>query len=167
MIYVYTGDGKGKTSACLGQIMRAKGRGLKAAFIQFMKQDGEAGEQIFLKELLGDNFKAAGKGFFRKEEERPEHREAAGLALAWTRDKMGKVDVLVADEILYALGKGLVLEEELKALLELSKKSNTHFILSGRGFPPHLTQDVDLITEMKEVKHPWHEGKKAVPGLDF
>ena len=147
--------------------MRAKGRGLKAAFIQFMKQDGEAGEQIFLKELLGDNFKAAGKGFFRKEEERPEHREAAGLALAWTRDKMGKVDVQVADEILYALGKGLVLEEELKALLELSKKSNTHFILSGRGFPPHLTQDVDLITEMKDVKHPWHEGKKAVPGLDF
>ena len=56
-------DGKGKTSACLGQIMRAKGRGLKAAFIQFMKQDGEAGEQIFLKELLGDNSKRQEKGF--------------------------------------------------------------------------------------------------------
>lgn len=167
MIYVYTGSGKGKTSACLGQVMRALGGNLSVAFVQFMKRDGEAGEQALLKRLLGDDFLASGEGFFRREEDRPLHRAAARRALDWAESRIGRVDVLVADEILYALGKNLVRDDELKVLLEQSKAGKTHLVLSGRGFPDDLAPEVDLITEMTEVKHPWRQGHSAVPGLDF
>ncbi len=167
MIYVYTGNGKGKTSACIGQVVRARGRGLRVAFVQFMKRDGEAGEQTFLKELLGDDFFAAGEGFFRQEEDRPKHRDAALRAITWAKNRVEQVDVLIADEILYALGKRLILEEEIGTLLRHAKANETHLVLSGRGFPEALTPEVDLITEMMEIKHPWHTGHSAVPGLDF
>ena len=113
MILVYTGSGKGKTSACLGQAVRALGRGLRVAFAQFMKQDDRAGEQIFLRQCLGDNFRAGGAGFFRKEEERPAHRQAALETLAWAKERLPRADVLILDESLYALGHGLVTREEL------------------------------------------------------
>ena len=167
MIYVYTGNGKGKTSACLGQVLRALGRKMKVGFVQFMKRDGEAGEQAFLKQLLGDNFLAAGAGFFRREEDRPVHRAAALRALKLAEEHMDEVDVLITDEILYAFGKKLITEAELEALLELSRRKDTHLILSGRGFPASLTEKVDLITEMQEVRHPWRQGKNAMPGLDY
>ena len=76
MIIVYTGNGKGKTSACIGQAMRALGRDFAVGFGQFMKQPGCAGEQTVLARLLGDDFLAGGKGFLRREEDRPAHREA-------------------------------------------------------------------------------------------
>ena len=167
MIYVYTGNGKGKTSACLGQAVRAYGRGMRVAFVQFMKRDGEAGEQAFLRNLLGGNFLAPGEGFFRREEERPRHRAAARRALDWAKSRLGQVDILIADEILYALGKQLVQEEDIEVLLQQARKPDTHLVLSGRGFPDALAPEVDLITEMKEIKHPWRAGHSAVPGLDF
>lgn len=167
MIYVYTGNGKGKTSACIGQVVRARGRGLRVAFVQFMKRDGEAGEQTLLKELLGDAFFAAGEGFFRQETDRPKHRDAARRGLAWAESRTGQADVLIADEILYALGKKLLLEEEVKALIRHARAKETHLVLSGRGLPESLTPEVDLITEMMEIKHPWRTGQSAVPGLDF
>ena len=167
MIYVYTGNGKGKTSACIGQVVRARGRGLRVAFVQFMKRNGEAGEQTFINELLGDDFFAAGEGFFRREEDRPKHRDAALRALAWAQNRAGQADVLIADEILYALGKKLLLEEDIKALIRHAKANETHLVLSGRGFPAALTPEVDLITEMMEIRHPWRAGHSAVPGLDF
>lgn len=167
MILVYTGPGKGKTSACLGQVVRALGCGLRVAFAQFMKRDGEAGEQVFLHTCLGDNFLAGGAGFFRDEAARPMHRAAASSTLAWARDRLPAVDVLVLDESLYALGNGLLLREELQAILEDSATTNTHLILSGRGFPDDLLPMVDLVTEMREIKHPWQSGAPAVRGLDF
>lgn len=167
MILVYTGPGKGKTSACLGQVVRALGRGLRVAFAQFMKRDGEAGEQAFLHQCLGDNFLAGGAGFFRDESVRPRHRAAASATLAWARSRLPAVDVLILDESLYALGHGLLLYEELQALLEDSITANTHLILSGRGFPNDLLPMVDLVTEMHEIKHPWQSGVPAVKGLDF
>lgn len=167
MIYVYTGNGKGKTSACIGQVVRARGRGLRVAFVQFMKRDGEAGEQVLLKELLGDDFFAAGEGFFRQEPDRPKHRDAALRGLAWAESRTGQADVLIADEILYALGKKLLLEEEVKTLIRHARARETHLVLSGRGLPEALTPEVDLITEMMEIRHPWRTGQSAVPGLDF
>lgn len=167
MILVYTGHGKGKTSACLGQVVRALGRGMRVAFAQFMKRDGEAGEQTFLRHYLGENFVAGGAGFFRHEAERPSHRAAASATLAWARERLTAVDVLVLDESLYALGHGLLLREELQDLLEDSKWTGTHIILSGRGFPDDMLPLVDMVTEMREIKHPWQAGEPAVKGLDF
>lgn len=167
MIIVYTGDGKGKTSACLGQVVRALGHGMSVAFAQFMKRDGEAGEQNFLHQTLHENFFAGGAGFFRHEHERPLHRQATEQTLAWAQQKLGSVDVLVLDECLYALKSSLLTMQELQALLESSKLTQTHLVLSGRSFPAELLSMVDTVTEMREIKHPWQSGQSAVRGLDF
>ena len=91
MIIVYTGNGKGKTSACIGQAMRALGRDFAVGFGQFMKQPGCAGEQTVLARLLGDDFLAGGKGFLRREEDRPAHREAALVTLDWARQRLERL----------------------------------------------------------------------------
>lgn len=167
MIYVYTGSGKGKTSACLGQAIRALGSGLRVAFAQFMKREGEAGEQIFLKKCLGDRFLAGGTGFFRAEDERPVHRAAAEHTLAWVRARLPECDVIILDECMYALRKELITRDELKALLQEARAADTHLILSGREFPNEMLNEVDLVTEMREIKHPWQQGQIAAKGLDF
>lgn len=167
MIFVYTGPGKGKTSACLGQAVRALGSGFTVAFAQFMKRDGEAGEQAFLRACLGDRFLAGGAGFFRGEDERPVHRAAAERTLAWARARLPECDVLILDESLYALRKELITRDELKAFLQEARAADTHIILSGRGFPEDMLDEVDLVTEMREIKHPLQQGHGAVKGLDF
>ena len=96
MILVYTGDGKGKTSACTGQAVRAMGQGMTVAFGQFMKRDGQAGEQAMLAQWLGPRFLAGGCGFLRRDEDRPAHREAALQVLAWARRQMAEADMLVS-----------------------------------------------------------------------
>lgn len=167
MILVYTGNGKGKTSASVGQAVRAHGRGLTVAFAQFMKRADQAGEQKVLNDLLGDAFFAGGRGFFRKEDTRSEHREAALTVLAWALARLGSVDMLVLDESLYALGDGLLLDEELHSLVSAARKKNTHLVLSGRGLPAWLREEADIITEMKEEKHAFASGQQAVPGIEF
>lgn len=167
MILVYTGEGKGKTSACAGQALRALGQGMGVAFGQFMKRECGAGEQKLLRELLGPRFRAGGLGFLRHEAERPAHREAALALLAWARDELSRVDMLILDEALYALGAGLITREELGPLLEAAKGEERHLVLSGRGLPPWLAGEADLVTEMQEHKHPWRRGVPARPGIEF
>ena len=167
MILVYTGHGKGKTSACLGQAVRALGSGLRVAFAQFMKEPGCAGEQCLLERLLGADFLAGGCGFFRREEERPRHRQAAGRTLAWARRQLAGHDVLILDEALYALRAGLLLREEIESLLQEARENDCHVVLSGRDAPGWLLDAADLVTRMEEIKHPWRQGLPAVAGVDF
>ena len=167
MILVYTGNGKGKTSACVGQAVRAHGQGLRVAFGQFMKRPGQAGEQRVLESLLQDAFMAGGRGFFRKEEDRPEHREAAEQLLRWAEERMPACDMLVLDEALYAFGSGLVTRQELERLMALARELDMHLVLSGRGLPDWLRTGADLVTEMGEVKHPYQQGVKAGKGIEF
>lgn len=167
MILVYTGNGKGKTSASVGQALRAHGQGLNVAFGQFMKRPGQAGEQKMLETILGDRFFASGRGFFRDEEKRAEHREAAVQLLAWAEKRLPELDMLVLDESLYALGLGILYEGELRAIIDKAVEQNAHLVLSGRGMPDWLRDEADMITEMTEIKHPYAEGKKAVRGIEF
>lgn len=167
MILVYTGDGKGKTSACTGQAVRALGQGMSVAFAQFMKRDGQAGEQVMLARLLGSRFYAGGVGFFLQEKERPAHRQAAERVLMWVRQQQPVVDMLVLDECLYALNAGLLTQEEVEEVLVLSRQQQSHLVLSGRGAPPWLVEAADLVTSMTEVKHPWRSGVKAMPGIEY
>lgn len=167
MIIVYTGNGKGKTSACVGQIVRALGQNMLVAFAQFMKQDGQAGEQSMMKQWLGENFLAGGRGFLRKAEQRPAHREAALITLRWALERLPKVQMLVLDESLYALSAEILLREELEALLGKARECNTHVVLSGRNIPDWLRDAADLVTEMGEVKHPWQQGIGATRGIEF
>lgn len=170
MILVYTGEGKGKTSACAGQALRALGQGMGVAFGQFMKRDVGAGEQQLLRRLLGPRFRAGGLGFLRHEEDRPAHRAAAAELAAWAREQAGQVDMLVLDEALYALGAGILTREDLAPLLEMARGSRgavRHLVLSGRGLPDWLAGEADLVTEMQERKHPWRQGVPAAPGIEF
>lgn len=167
MILVYTGDGKGKSSACVGQTIRALGQNMRVAFGQFMKKDKQAGEQTMLARLLGENFYAGGRGFFRKEEERPEHRQAAQETLAWALQRLPAVDMLVLDETLYALSAQILTREEVEDLLHKAGEAGVHVVLSGRNMPDWLGEAADLVTEMVEVKHPWQKGIAATAGIEF
>ena len=167
MILVYTGQGKGKTSACVGQALRALGQGLEVAFGQFMKRECGAGEQAMLRRLLGARFRPGGLGFLRREEERPAHRAAALALLDWARQQLGQVKMLVLDEALYALGAGIISREELTLLLESARSADSHLVLSGRGLPDWLALEADLVTEMQVRKHPWRKGVPAAPGIEF
>lgn len=167
MLLVYTGDGKGKTSACVGQAVRAVGRGLPVAFAQFMKSDMQAGEQKALAALPGLTLHIGGRGFFLDEKDRSLHREAARRTLAWAEDHLDGLFMLVLDEILYALQLGLITRSELEKLLAQAGRRQVHLVLSGRGLPHWLEEKADLVTEMKEIRHPWRKGVPAQPGIEF
>ncbi len=167
MILVYTGDGKGKTSACVGQTVRALGQNMVVAFGQFMKRDGQAGEQAMLARLLEERFFAGGLGFLRTDAERPAHREAALRMLDWARGQLEQADMLVLDETLYALSAGILGQQELEELMALARTNDCHLVLSGRSAPEWLVDAADLVTSMTEIKHPWRTGVKAAPGIEF
>lgn len=169
MIIVYTGNGKGKSSASVGQAIRARGQNMRVAFAQFMKRPDKAGEQRLLAELLRESFFAGGRGFFRNEESRSEHREAALVVLAWAQKALDACDMLVLDESLYALGSGLLLEDELKAIVAMARRKNVHLVLSGRGLPDWLRDEADIVTEMCEIKHCFADGQGegAARGIEF
>ncbi|AGW14905.1 cob(I)yrinic acid a,c-diamide adenosyltransferase [Megalodesulfovibrio gigas] len=169
LVLVYTGDGKGKTSAALGQVVRALGHGHQVLFCQCMKRPDAAGEQRLLAALPGVDFLAGGLGFFRNEADRPRHRHAALDVLAWAADRLRRSPcfLLVVDEALYALDAGLVTREELESLLTLAGERGAHTVLTGRNCPPWLEERADLVSEVVCRKHPYAQGIPAVEGLDF
>ncbi len=168
MILLYIGPGKGKTSACVGQCLRAHGQGFVVAFGQFMKRDHLAGEQDVLRGLLGKRFLAGGIGFFREEEKRPAQRAAAQKVLQWAHGQIAAgAQMLVLDEACNALGRDLLLEDEMRGLCQACRKADCHLVLSGRTAPPWLQDEADLVTRMDAVKHPYTQGVPAQKGIEF
>ena len=167
MLLINTGNGKGKTSASVGIIVRALGQDMRVAFGQFMKRDEQAGEQRMLKTLLGDNFFVNGKGFLTNEEDRPQHRAVSEKMLAWAHHIIPNVDMLVLDEAIYALGYELITRQEVETLVDTANKHSTHLILSGRNCPEWLQNIADCVTEMGEIKHHYKQGIPAQKGIEF
>lgn len=167
MLLIYTGPGKGKTSACVGQAVRALGQGLRVAFGQFMKRSGQAGEQTMLARLLGKNFLASGAGFYRDPADFSRHRQKALELLRWAGERVEKLDMLILDETLYALGHGLVEEAEVRDLITLCAAHDCHLVLSGRGAPDWLVEMADIVSDIAEVRHIYAQGGKARPGIEF
>lgn len=174
---VYTGNGKGKTSAALGAAMRALGHGWKVLIIQFFKGDWPVvyGELELAKELY-PRFEVLqlGRGFVKiMGDKKPfeEHVEAAQAALNLTRERMlsGTYDLIILDEVIYALGYLDFKLIELKDVLQLIKEKppQMHLILTGRNAPAEILEAADLVTEMGEVKHPMKKGIPAQQGIDF
>lgn len=171
LVIVFTGDGKGKTTAALGMALRAWGHGMRVFIVQFVKSDRvETGERLAAAQL-GERFiiKTFGEGFiFPEEEDFGRHREAAERALATAREALtsGAYDMVVLDEITHALKHGLVGEE---AVLELvaAKPSTVHLVLTGRDAPPALVACADLVTEMRAVKHHYAQGVPAQKGVEY
>jgi cob(I)alamin adenosyltransferase len=170
LIIVHTGNGKGKTTAALGMVLRSLGHGYRVAIIQFIKGAWEPAEKAAFSSW-GEQlvFRAMGEGFTWETQDRDRDlqkaTEAWNAALEYLRDPAYKLVLL--DEVNVALKLGyLEVETILKGLEE--KPEDTHVILTGRGAPPALIDRADLVTEMTLVKHPFREqGVKAQPGIEF
>ena len=174
---VYTGNGKGKTSAALGGALRALGHGWRVLVIQFFKGDWPVvfGELEMGKRLSPQlEVLQLGKGFVQHMgDKKPfeEHLAAAKQALRTANEKMasGAYDLIVLDEIIYAIdyaGVKLVSVEEVCELLD-ARPPSLHLILTGRNAPQAILDRADLVTEMREIKHPWQQKIPAQAGIDY
>ena len=174
---MYTGNGKGKTTASLGAAFRALGHGWRVLVIQFFKGDWPVvfGE-LEMGKRLAPQFEVLqlGKGFVQHMgDKKPfaEHQAAAKDALQVAKEKIssGSYDLIVLDEIIYAIdyaGVQLVTIEEVLALLD-AKPPMLHLILTGRNATQPLVDRADLVTEMREIKHPWQQKIPAQEGVDY
>jgi cob(I)alamin adenosyltransferase len=172
LIIVYTGDGKGKTTAALGTILRALGYNWKVLVIQFVKGSWTYGEMKGLKRLEPEvQLKILGQGFVGiVDDKKPieEHIAAAQGALntAFEDVQSDKYDLIILDEINVALKLGLIDLDKVKQMLA-SKPQRLHLILTGRNAHPEIIDLADLVTEMKQIKHPYQKGILAQKGVDF
>lgn len=172
LIAVNTGDGKGKTTAALGTAFRAVGYGHRVCMIQFIKGDWHYGELDAAKRLAPElEWHRAGIGFYRiMGDDRPEaaHRQAAAEGLELARSKIASGDYLlvILDEINVAIAEGLLDVGEVVGMLR-SKPEKVHVFLTGRNAHPDLIALADLVTEMREVKHPFRQGLLAQKGFDY
>ncbi|MCL5007034.1 MAG: cob(I)yrinic acid a,c-diamide adenosyltransferase [Patescibacteria group bacterium] len=177
MIIVFTGDGKGKTTAALGQALRAIGDGKRAVMYQFIKGPWISGEDK-IAPAFGEWFKIVkgGKGFVGIMGDTlpiEEHKEAAEETWKGVMDSARSLRyyLIIADEFNVALKLGLIPKEQvlkdLAEVKELQKSKKFHLILTGRDADPDVIETADLVTEMREIKHPYKEGKIAENGLEF
>ena len=168
LVHIYTGNGKGKTTAAFGLAFRAAGRGLNVLIVQFLKPDVGYGEQTACQRFDNITLYPLGLDHFVSKNPKPEDIEAAMNALRKTTELMasGRYDVVVMDEAVNAVRLGLIKDTEL--IDELKKRpSNIEVILTGRGLTPALAEYADYITEMGLVKHPFDRGIQAREGIEY
>jgi cob(I)alamin adenosyltransferase len=169
LVQVFTGDGKGKTSAALGAVIRAVGHGLRVYIAFFMKGDYPYGERNILSMLPNVNMASfGGAEFVDPANIEPEEIEQARQALAAAREAMlnGNYDLVVLDEVnLAAAWKLVELDEVIKLISD--KPQNVGLILTGRKADTRLVQQADLVTEMLKIKHPYDEGVIAQKGIEY
>ena len=164
---LYTGNGKGKTTAAMGQVMRAVGQGLKVCVVQFIKGNWATGEAMTCATLEGVEFHVMGSGFTWREDPAKTKRAAeAGWALAEEKILGGGFDLVVLDELTYLITYQLVDESRILQLIG-NRPSHVHLVISGREASPALVAAADLVTEMREIKHPYAAGVKAQAGIEF
>ena len=166
LIIVHTGDGKGKTTAALGLAMRAFGAGLKVLILQFIKGRKHSGELKAL-EILGVEVRQLGLGFITKENFDEQKKSArAALELSQKEILSGAWDLIILDEINYAVKFGLLDAEEILELIKI-RSPQMHLVFTGRDALPELIDKADLVTEMKLIKHPLQKGVAAQAGIEF
>ena len=171
LILINTGPGKGKTTAALGTAFRAVGSGMRVLFLQFLKGSWHYGE---LDAVLphGDNFvlKQLGRGFVKVGGAETDPEDQHMVDEAWEESKAailsGEWDLVVLDEINYAIGYGM-LDPEVVAKTLLERPEMVHVILTGRNAHPKLVEIADTVTEMREVKHAYQKGILAQRGIEF
>lgn len=169
LLIVNTGDGKGKSTAALGLLLRATGRGMKVGMWQFVKSaENRYGEHLAA-ERLGVEIQPLGDGFTWLSENIAEDRALAERGWTVCRDALrsGEFDVLIFDELTYPLRFGwLDADEVLREIRE--RPAGTHVVVTGRGAPDALVEQADLVTEMRLIKHPYREqGIGAQPGIEL
>jgi cob(I)alamin adenosyltransferase len=178
VVIVYTGESKGKTSASLGLMCRALGRGWRVAYVQFIKE-WEVGEHTFIHKIQSVfkdslTFYKGGKGFFNageisaKDVSPAEHKKAAQATydFALQAANSGDYDLVICDEINNAANDGLLEGSQLEKLMD-SRDPKTSLCLTGRNFPEHLLAKVDIATNMTKIKHHFDDKFLANKGIDY
>ncbi|MGI0046222.1 MAG: cob(I)yrinic acid a,c-diamide adenosyltransferase [Nitrosotalea sp.] len=172
LVIVYTGKGKGKTTAALGMALRAVGYDYKVCMIQFIKGSWHYGEMTSSKRLEPEfELTAVGKGFVGIMDDKSpieDHKKIADEALVIAKEKIssGKYNIVILDEINYAVNLGLIqLDDVIKLIRE--RPRNVNLVLTGNHVKDEIIELADLVTEMKEIKHPFKSGIRAKKGIDF
>ncbi|MEM1151490.1 MAG: cob(I)yrinic acid a,c-diamide adenosyltransferase [Pseudomonadota bacterium] len=168
LVLVHTGDGKGKSSSAFGVIIRALGWGQTVGVVQFIKGKWITGERQFFDKLGSVDWHTMGEGFTWDTQDKARDIEAAEEAFGKARDMMGSgnYDLIVLDEINIALRYDYLAVETVLEALE-ARSDRTSVVLTGRDAKPELCDYADLVSEMREVKHPFKAGIKAQRGIDF
>lgn len=172
MIYVYTGEGKGKTSASLGALLRTIALNKKILLIQFMKTPQMLSNEIItIKKYFPDLVEVYqfGAGFYKKGEEPTQHIQKTKQGIEMFKEKINEdFSLYILDELNIVLHLGFIKFEEIKDTLLIFKKNlQKHIIITGRYAPNELVELADLVTEMKEIKHYYKDGIPAIKGVDF
>lgn len=170
LVQIYTGNGKGKTTAALGLSLRALGRGFKVCFIQFLKGRMTLGDGAFLALKRVRNFEYASYGTGKFVIGKPTRGDFQEASRAFEHAKeaimKGKYEIVVLDEIIHAVNLGLIDVNEVIELIR-NKPSMVEIVLTGRAADRRLIDVADLVTEMREVKHPFSHGVQAREGIEF
>ena len=172
LIIVHTGPGKGKTTAALGTAFRAVGQGMKVLMVQFIKGSWHYGELDAAK-MLGDakfEILPMGRGFVKIGAEKPDAEDVRLVEEAWQfaakKIKSEEYDMVILDEINYAISYKMLNPEAVVDVLK-QKPEMVHVILTGRNAHPSIVEIADLVTEMREVKHPYQKGIFAQRGIEY
>lgn len=171
-VHIYTGDGKGKTTCAFGLAMRAAGRGLKTAVVQFLKTQ-DTGEVIFLNKFCGgcENIKVYrfetehGFTFSLTEDEKAKLKSEIKEAVSFVKTLLNKCDLIVLDEMVCLYNLKFVSYEDLDYIIK--NRGKTEIVLTGRGADESICALADYVTQMQPQKHPYTEGIQARCGIEF
>ena len=169
LIQVYTGDGKGKTTAALGLALRAAGQGLRVYIAQFMKGWPDYGELRALQSIHDITVEQFGRvAFVSRQNPDPEDGRLAQEGWRRSLDALqgGKYDVVILDEVNVALDYGLLALPQVLQVLD-AKPAHVELVLTGRGAHPEVVQRADLVTEMLAIKHPYDSGVDGRKGIEY
>lgn len=169
LLIVHTGDGKGKSSAAFGMALRSAGWGMRVAIVQFVKGSWETGEKHFFRDHPEfASFEVMGEGFTWDTQDR--ERDIAAARAAWARSLAlihdPVIDYVVLDELNIVIGFDYLPVAEVVAALK-DRPLNKHICITGRGARPELVEVADLVTEFREIKHPYKAGFKAQRGVEY
>ena len=169
LLIVNTADGKGKTTAALGLVLRAWGRGFRICVIQFIKAETGQWGEIKAAKKLGIEWHSMGDGFTwtSKDMDETTARALHGWEIAKEKIASNQYDLIVLDEFTYALHFDWLDTGEVLEWLRLNRPPSLHLVITGRSAPEALIEQADLVTEMRLIKHPYDQGIQAQPGVEF
>jgi cob(I)alamin adenosyltransferase len=169
LVIVNTGQGKGKSTAALGLLLRAWGRGFRICVIQFIKAETGKWGEVKAAEKLGIEWHSMGDGFTwtSKDMDATTAKAIKGWELAQEKILSGHYDLIVLDEFTYPLHFGWIDASQVVEWLETNRPVELHLVITGRDAPPELIAHADIVTEMLAIKHPFELGVKAQAGIEF
>src|SRR3990172_8757548 len=169
LLIVNTGDGKGKSTAAFGMVLRAWGRGFRVCVIQFIKAETGQWGEIKAAKKLGIEWHTTGDGFTwtSKDMDETAARARQGWEMAKEKIASGNYDLIVLDEFTYTMTYEWLDTEDVMEWLRLNRPPSLHLVITGRSAPEALIAQADLVTEMKVIKHPYEQGIQAQAGAEF